>query len=181
MDARDPQQWVDEPVRHALDAVLYRWLALFCAPVAVAVVHKLASDHPTIDSAVHLGLPLFLVAYISVHLVGRFWRRRGAPDGWACAEHADHGTVAVTRTIGWVAVIGSAMACVAPLGSMGDPRTFLEEVLLWSMVLVPLYCLAVWVTIDCARHRLGRAVDASRKRVFDYWHDVAGAGRGSSA
>ena len=107
MDARDPQQWVDEPLRRALDGVLYRWLALFCAPVAAAVIHK-AVGSDQINDAVHLCLPVFLTGYIVVHLVGRlFWHGSQPADGWIRASQTDRGTVALTRTIGWVALVGA--------------------------------------------------------------------------
>lgn len=176
MDARDPQQWVNEPLRRALDGVLYRWLALFCVPVAAAAIHRLASD-PTVDRAIHVGVPLFLAAYIGVHLVGRiFWHREPA-DGWVRAGQADRATVALTRTIGWATLFGAGLAIIAPLGTLQEPRQFLMEVLLWFPLYFPLYCLAVWVTVDCARHRLGKGVDASQHRIVEYWHQVGRSGR----
>jgi hypothetical protein len=177
MDGRDPHEWVNEPLRQALDGVLYRWLALFCAPVAIAAVHKLAGD-PSLDCALHVCLPAFVAGYVGVHLVGRlFWHGRGPLDGWSRAREADRGTVALTRTIGWVALVGAGLAIVAPLGTLEDPHQFLMEVLLWFPLYFPLYCLAVWVTIDCARHRLGKGVDASQHRVLEYWHEVGRTGR----
>jgi hypothetical protein len=177
MDAREPQDWVDEPLRHALDGVLYRWLALFCIPVAAAVVHKLAGSS-TVDGLLHLCVPLALAGYIGVHLVGRlFWHDRLPADGWDRAAASDRSTVAITRTTGWVAMIGAGLAMVAPLGSLGEPRQFLMEVLLWFPLLFPLYSLAVWVTIDCARHRLGRGVDEARHRFQEYWSRVGSSHR----
>jgi hypothetical protein len=176
MDARDPQRWVDEPVRRALDGVLYRWLALFCAPVACAVVHRVSSE-ATLDHAIHLCLPLFLAAYIAVHLVGRlFWRCTLPQEGWIRAAQADRATVALTRTVGWVTLIGAGLAIIAPLGTIAEPRQFLMEVLLWFPLLFPLYSLAVWVTVDCARHRLGRGVDEAQHRFQEYWQQVGRAG-----
>jgi hypothetical protein len=40
--------------------------------------------------------------------------------------------------------------------------------------MLPLYSLAVWVTLDCAEHRLGRGVEESRRRVDLYWRHIAG-------
>lgn len=176
MDARDPQQWVDEPLRRALDGVLYRWLALFCVPVAAAVLHKLSGD-PSVDHLVHVCVPLALAGYIGIHLVGRcFWRCRLPADGWERAVQADRPTVVITRTIGWATLIGAGLAIAAPLGTLAEPRKFLMEVLLWFPLLFPLYALAVWVTIDCARHRLGRGVDRSQHRFQEYWQEVKRAG-----
>jgi len=177
MNGREPRDWVNEPVRQALDGVLYRWLALFCAPVAIAAVHKMAGD-PSLDCALHVCLPAFLAGYVGIHLLGRlFWHGRGPADGWSRAVEADRGTVALTRTIGWVALFGAGMAIIAPLGTFEDPHRFLMEVLLWFPLYFPLYCLAVWVTIDCARHRLGKGVDAAQHRVFEYWHEVGRSGK----
>jgi len=177
MNARDPEEWVNEPMRRALDGVLYRWLALFCAPVAVAVVHRL-NDVGWIDEALHLGLPAFLVGYIVVHLVGRlFWRGRDSSDGWMRAEETDRVSVAVTRTIGWVAVIGTGLAMIATLGTLHEPKELLMEVLVWFMLYFPLYAVAVWVTIDCAHHRLARGVNESRRRIQAYWHELGASGR----
>ena len=176
MAARDPESWVSEPLRRALDGVLYRWLALFCTPVAAAALHKAFGAGP-IDQAVHAGIPLFLIGYIGVHLAGRRRRNRGSPDGWLQARQVDHGTVAVARTIGLVTVIGAGLSLVAPLGTLREPRQFLMEVLLWFPLLFPLYAAAVWVTIDCARHRLGRGVEDAQHRIQQYWRQVGDSGR----
>ena len=173
MEPQDPRTWAAEPLRRALDAILYRWLALFGLPVAAAMAHAVGASREWVDTLVHVGLGAFLVGFIGVHLVGRLWRRHGAPDGWQQARAADRGTVAVARTIGWVVLLGAALALVAPLGSVSDPRQFGMEVLLWFPILFPMYCLAVWCTIDCARDRLGRAADESRQRFRDYWRDLA--------
>ena len=54
------------------------------------------------------------------------------------------------------------------------------EVLLWFPLYFPLYCLAVWVTIDCAQHRLGRGVDEAQHRFQEYWHRVGSTRRPSA-
>jgi carbon starvation protein CstA len=176
MDARDPQQWVNEPLRRALDGVLYRWLALFCVPVAAAAIHKMAASG-TVDGVIHLCIPIFLAGYVGVHLVGRIFWRKEPDDGWTRAGQADRATVALTRTIGWVTVVGAGLAIVAPLGTLLEPRQFLMEVLLWFPLLFPLYALAVWVTIDCAQHRLGKGADQSEQRFHEYWRRVSSSGR----
>lgn len=184
MDERwtgDPRAWAVEPLRRALDAILYRWIALFGLPVVAAVAHVVGASREWVDTLVHIGLGAFLLGYIGVHLVGKLWRRHGAPDGWQQAQQADRGTVAVARTVGWVVLFGAALALVSPLGSMADPKQFGMEVLLWFPLLFPLYCLAVWCTIDCARDRLGRAAEESRRRFRDYWRDLARQTRGSAA
>lgn len=173
LERRDPVSWVNEPVREALDGVLYRWIALFGASVLSAVAHKLANEGP-VDRLVHVGLPLFLASYIALHLVGRLWRRRGDPEGWARAREADRATALVARSVGWVALFGCALAVIATLGTLGEPRQMLTEILLWTPLMLPLYSLAVWVTLDCAEHRLGRGVEESRRRVDLYWRHVAG-------
>ena len=173
LESRDPAAWVNEPVRRALDGVLYRWLALFAASVMAAVAHKIANDGP-IDRLVHIGLPLFLVGYVMVHLAGRLWRRRGDPGGWRQARDVDRGTLLLARSVGWVALFGGALAVIATLGTLGEPRQMLMEILLWTPLMLPLYSLAVWVTLDCAEHRLGRGVEESRRRVDLYWRHVAG-------
>jgi hypothetical protein len=170
---RDPAAWMNEPVRRALDGVLYRWLALFAVSVTAAVGHKLANGGPA-DRLVHVGLPMFLVAYIAVHLVGRVWRRRGDPGGWRQARDADRWTELLARSVGWVALFGGALAVIATLGTLGEPRQMLMEILLWTPLMLPLYSLAVWVTLDCAEHRLGRGVEESRRRVDLYWRHIAG-------
>jgi hypothetical protein len=182
MERQDPRTWATEPIRRALDAILYRWLALLGLPVAAAVAHALGASREWVDTLVHVGLGAFLVGFIGVHLLGRLWRRHGAPDGWDQAEAADRGTVTVARSVGWVVLLGAALALAAPLGSLSDPRQFGMEVLLWFPILFPLYCLAVWCTIDCARDRLGRAAEESRQRFLEHWRDVARRGhRGGAA
>lgn len=173
MEATDPRTWATEPLRRALDGILYRWVALFGLPIVAAVLHAVGASRDWVDTLVHVGLGAFLLGFIGVHVVGRIWRRHGAPDGWAQATEADRGTVAVARVVGWTVVIGAALALIAPLGSLSDARAFGMEILLWFPLLFPLYCLAVWCTIDCARDRLGRAADESRQRFHDYWRDIA--------
>lgn len=180
MTEGDPRDWVNEPLRRAVDGILYRWIGLFGLTVVGAVAHALGAANPRVDTAVHFGLPLVLVAFIAVHLVGRPWRRRGAADGWERAAEADGGTVVFTRAVGLAVVIGCPLALVAPLASVGDGASFITEVLLWFPLLWPLYALAVWVTLDCARHRLGRAVDESHRRMLAYWHGVADHARGGA-
>jgi len=178
MEWRDPRSWADEPILRALDAILYRWILLFGLPVLAAVLHAVIDGRGWLDTAVHAGVAGSLLAFIGVHLIGRLQRRHGSPDGWATAGDADRSTVAVARGIGWVVVIGAALALVAPLGSLAEPKAFGMEVLLWFPLLFPLYSLAVWCTIDCARDRLGRAADESRQRLHTYWQDVANRGQG---
>jgi hypothetical protein len=177
MQRLEPRAWAEEPLRRALDAILYRWLALFGLPVLAAVVHAIAAGRAWLDTLVHVGIGACLVGFIGVHLVGRIWRRHGAPDGWDEARGADRGTVAVAHGIGWVVLVGAALALVAPLGTLADPERFGMEVLLWFPLLFPLYCLAVWCTIDCAHDRLGRAADESRQRLHAYWREVARGAR----
>lgn len=176
----DPQAWASEPLRRALDAVLYRWIALFGLPVVAALAHALNGGAEPLNSLVHVGLPAILIGFIGVHLVGLLWRDRGAPDGWRQAASADHATVVVTRSVGWVALMGAALAMIAPLGTLSDPRAFALEVLLWFPLLFPLYCLAVWITLECARHRLGRAAEESKRRFQEYWRDVARHGHSAA-
>lgn len=176
MTARDPEHWIREPVRRALDGVLYRWLALFCTPVVAAALHKVAGSGP-VDQAVHAGIPLFLIGYLAVHLAGRVRRNRGSPGGWLTASEVDRGTVALVRTVGLVTIIGAGLAIVAPLGTLAEPRQFLMEILMWFPLLFPAYAAAVWVTIDCAEHRLGRGVDEERRRIQQYWRQVGDSGR----
>jgi hypothetical protein len=173
MEWQDPGTWATEPMRRALDGILYRWVALFGLPVLAAILHAIGASHEWLDTLVHVGLAAFLVGFIVVHLVGRIWRRHGAPDGWTQAAEADRGTVAVARVVGWTVVIGAGLAIIAPLGSLGDAKQFGMEILLWFPLLFPLYCLAAWCTIDCARDRLGRAASESRQRLQDYWRDTA--------
>jgi hypothetical protein len=181
MQPLEPRAWAEEPLRRALDAILYRWLALFGLPVTAAVVHAIGAERAWLDGLVHVGTGAFLAGFISVHLLGRIWRRHGAADGWAEARSADRGTVAVAHGIGWVVLVGAALALIAPLGTLADPKRFGMEVLLWFPILFPLYCLAVWCTIDCARDRLGRAAEESRQRLHDYWRDVAHRAHGGGA
>jgi hypothetical protein len=181
LKAPDPRAWADQPIRCAIDGILYRWIALFALPVVAALLHRLAGGAEPLDSIVHVGLLAFLVAFIGVHLFGRLWRQHGAPDGWQQADAVDHQTVVVTRSVGWVVVIGAALAFIAPLGTFAQPKEFGMEVLLWFPILFPLYMLAVWVTLDCARDRLGRGVDESQSRLHRYWRRVAGRGGRSAA
>lgn len=181
MNEQDPRDWATEPLRRALDGILYRWVALFGLPVVAAAIHATGGGKGWIDPFIHVGLGAFLVGFIGVHLLGRLWRRRGTPDGWQQAEEVDHGTVTVARLIGWTVMIGASLALIAPLGTLADPKQFGMEVLLWFPLLFPLYCLAVWVTLDCARDRLGRAVEESRRRFHQYWHDIARHAGGSAA
>jgi hypothetical protein len=177
----DPRSWAAEPLRRALDAILYRWIALFGLAVVAAVAHVVGASREWVDTAVHMGLGAFLLGFIGLHLVGRVWRRHGSADGWRQARDADRGTVAVARTVGWVVLVGAAMALVSPLGTLADPKQFGMEILLWFPILFPLYCLAAWCTIDCARDRLGRAAEESRQRFRDYWRDLARQAGGSAA
>jgi hypothetical protein len=181
MDGRDPREWATEPLRSALDGILYRWITLFALAVVAAVVHALARGTEPLNTVVHVGQGAFLVGFIGVHLLGRLWRGRGAADGWQQAREADHATVTVARTVGWAVLVGAALALIAPLGSLADPKGFGMEVLLWCPVLFPLYCLAVWVTLDCAKHRLGRAVNESQRRFHEYWQGIARHAGGSRA
>jgi hypothetical protein len=178
---QDPSYWATEPLRCALDAIVYRWVALFGLPVVAAVIHATGGGKGWLDPFIHAGQGAFLVGFIGVHLLGRLWRRHGSPGGWQQAVEVDRGTVTVARLIGWTVMIGTGLALIAPLGTLADPKQFGMEVLLWFPLLFPLYCLAVWVTIDCARDRLGRAVEESQRRFHQYWRDIAQQGKGSAA
>jgi hypothetical protein len=177
----DPQRWALEPVRRALDGVLYRWVALFGTAVAAALVHALNGGAQPIDRMVHIGLPAFLAVFVLVHLVGLIWRRHGATDGWEQASSADHATVLVARSVGWVILVGAALAVVAPLGTLSHFKAFWMEVLLWFPLYFPLYCAAVWLTIGCARDRLGRGVEESQRRLHQYWRDLSRSAKPGAA
>lgn len=160
-----------DPVRRALDAILTRWLGIYVLAASVVVGPLLTGVAAELVPLWRCALPVFLLGFITVHLVHR--RQEARSDGWRRACEVDAARVAVLMLVGALAVVLVAACLLAIFWPYED---LVEVVLVGAMappILVPLYVVSVWVAVDCATRRLARSADEADRALRDYWRDVA--------